>query len=366
MSKIKFNKINEQLLEVSISEDAPLEMVEELTNSLLSKGLEEDTKSSTLCTRRFKVIKKYNVEDVADLLIKSLMRMNKQDDDTMSPTERRRKMMAESQGVKYEPNKVVPKVEQGFTGSTSISKIPSQPNIKTMNELQKPAPNLLPKKAASEGDIEKSSYGPKGSELYDQADNAKRKMGNIGDVVGDAPNKNVKSYSTKPGQLSSKAQADITARAQAKLNRKQPVKIFSQEEKDVLAAKMGLKKSWADHPPFPSAEEEIMKFAAIQKGNKDENQLSNQLANLMSGRSMLGQGHRQPTSDEMLAAGESMGMGISESTVQKAEAEWGNSFNNWLVEASKPISQRFSSAEEEEQYWNSIGVQDRDDGRSGY
>lgn len=363
MSKIKFKKIDEHSLEISISKNAPLEIVEELTNSLLSKGLEEDARISTLCTRRFKVVKRSNAEDVADLLIKSLIKMSKQDD-AMSPTERRRKMMAESQGVKYEPNKVVPKIEQGFTGSTSIPKTPGQSNIRTMNELQKPAPNILPKKAASE-DVEKSSYGPIGTELYDQAVNAKRKMNNVGDIAGDAPNKNVKSYSTKPGQLSSKAQADMTARTQAKLNRKQPVKVFSQEEKDALALKMGLKKTWANHLPFPSAEEEIMNFAAIQKKSKDENQLSNQLADIMNQKSMLGQ-NRQPTSNEMITAGESMRIGMPASSIQKTHAEWGDSFNNWLAEASKPINQRFSSAEEEDQYWNSIGIQDRDDGKTGY
>lgn len=367
MSKIKFNQVDDTTIEVTLSKDTPLDMVTHLNKSLTDRGMIEDVSNSTLSVRRFYIAKKSSMEDIADQLIKSLMRMNKEED-SMSPMERRRKMMAESQGVEYKPGTVVPNVNQSFTGRTAIPQTPEQTNIDRMNQLKKPAPNVLPKKAASEdgSEVNKGDYGPKGAGLYNPADNARRKASNVGDVAGEGPNKNVKAYSSRPGQQSAKAQADLLARQQAKLNRKQPIKVFSEEEKQALASKMNLKKGWADHLPFPSAEQEIMNFAATQKGIQTENQLSNQLANLMSGRSMLGQGHRQPTSEEMIAAGQSMGMGISESTVQKADTQWNNSFNNWLVEASKPISQRFSSEEEEQQYWSSIGIQDKDDGRSGY
>lgn len=366
MSKIKFNHIDSDTLEVKISKDAPLEMVEQLTKSLVGRGLEEDVANSTLSVRVFRTPQRRSIEDIADRLIKSLMAMKKDDGSgsSMSPTERRRKMMAESQGIEYKPNMVVPNVNQSFTGRTAIPETPEQTNIDRMNELKKPAPNLLPKKAAS--DITKSDYGPKKAKLYNQADNERRKANNVGDVAGEGPNKNVKAYSTKPGQLSAKAQAGELARKQAKMNKDQPVKVFSQEEKDALARRMGLKKGWTQHAPIPNADEEVINTIAADKKTASEGALANQLANLMSGRSMLGQSHIQPTSEQMIAAGQSMGLVPSNEIVEKTEAKWNNSFNNWLIEASKPISQHFSSEQDEKDYWASIKVEDRDDGRSGY
>jgi hypothetical protein len=57
-------------------------------------------------------------------------------------------------------------------------------------------------------EVEKSNYGPKGAGLYDPTVNIERKKNNTGDVVGEGPNSNAKSYSTKPGQLSAKQQAE--------------------------------------------------------------------------------------------------------------------------------------------------------------
>ena len=56
----------------------------------------------------------------------------------------------------------------------------------------------------------KSDYGPPGTAAHAQYQphaNQERKAGNTGDVAGEGPNKNVKSYSSKPGQLSAKQQA---------------------------------------------------------------------------------------------------------------------------------------------------------------
>jgi len=368
MSRIKFSQIDSKTLEVAISEETPLDIVEQLNKSLISKGMTQDITNSTLSIRRYSFYSTSKAEDIADRLIKSLVNLTK-DDTALSPMEQRRKMMAEAQGVEYVPNKVVPKVNQTFTGRTSIPEKPDQTNVDRMNQLKKPAANILPKKAASDDsqhDVQKSSYGPKGAELYSQADNARRKVKNVGDIAGQGPNKNVKSYSSKPGQLSAKAQASNLIREQGKLNRKQPVKILSQEEKDELAIKMGLKKSWINHNAIPNADKEVIKVDTVQKAIISESALANQLANLMDNKSMLGQSYRQPTSEEMIAAGESMGLASSNDVINKAEDRWNNSFNNWLVEASKPISQRFSSPEEEQLYWNSIGIEDRDDGRSGY
>ena len=58
---------------------------------------------------------------------------------------------------------------------------------------------------------------------YKLEDNIRRKANNTGDSIDWETNTNVKSYSTKPGQLSAKQQADRTLKEQQKLNRKQPV-----------------------------------------------------------------------------------------------------------------------------------------------
>ena len=61
----------------------------------------------------------------------------------------------------------------------------------------------------SKNEVKKSNYGPKGAKMYNLADNVGRKANNTGDTAGDGPNQNVKSYSTKPGQLSAKQQAAL-------------------------------------------------------------------------------------------------------------------------------------------------------------
>lgn len=90
-------------------------------------------------------------------------------------------------------------------------------------------------------EIEKSNYGPKGTAAgaqYQAHANQERKANNTGDVVtGIGRNKNVKAYSSKPGQLSAKQQA---AAMHTKANQKAnsgPVKSdFSDEEKKKFEA----------------------------------------------------------------------------------------------------------------------------------
>ena len=76
--------------------------------------------------------------------------------------------------------------------------------------------------------------------LYNEVDNIRRKARNTNDQVEAGQNRNVKAYSTKPGQLSARAQADVQAKQYAKLNKKQPVKTLadmSPEEIEKIKAK---------------------------------------------------------------------------------------------------------------------------------
>ena len=87
-----------------------------------------------------------------------------------------------------------------------------------------------------------SNYGPKKAGLYNAPDNERRKVSRTGDVVeGVGPNTAARSYSTKPGQMSAKESANEEQKKVKKLSG--PVKVFSPEEKQALATKMGLKKS---------------------------------------------------------------------------------------------------------------------------
>lgn len=204
-------------------------------------------------------------------------------------------------------------------------------------------------------EVDKSDYGPKGAGLYNVADNVRRKMGNTGSVAGQGKNVNVKSYSTRPGQLSAKQQA-----ARAPSGPAGPVKQYTPEQIAAINEARKLKKNaetlpWVRHNEIPSTpkKEKVLK--------KAEDLMANQLANLMAGRSMLGNTPKQPTDEEMFGH-----LVPKEEAIKKAEDSWNNIHNDWLKEASKPISSRFNSPEEEEAYWASIKIQDRDDGKSGY
>lgn len=361
MSKIKINQINEQEVVVSLSTDTPLEMVQELTKSLEDKGLYEDLAKSTLTTRYFKQHK----EDVADELIKSLRSLAK--DDNTWHLNKPGAMAAHNK--KQRDIDLVSRREKTLIGKpdkprTNVAPQPTAP--KPMNEI-KAAPeapksiiqSIKDKFQKDEEDMDKSGYGPKDGGQYDPKDNARRKATNIGSQVGTGPNVNVKQYTTD--KFSGR-----TPQTDPKLKRPQPVKQFTPEQIAEENKKRGLIKSWAEHLPFPNAEEEIAKMARNSRVAQGDDAMANQLANMMNSKAMLNPNHKQPTRDEFLQAGEAMGLGVTEEMVKTNDTQWGNTFNNWIQEATKPISQRFASEEEEKAYWSRIQISDRDDGQSGY
>ena len=240
-----------------------------------------------------------------------------------------------------------------------------------VNNRQSPAVPTTPKmgtgnswaKKSEDEDLDKSGgFKFKGGNTYDTAANVKRKANNTGSVAGEGKNVNVKAFSTKPGQLSAKQQADKTPYKGAA----GPVKQYTPEQIAAINEARKLKKNseelpWITHAGVPNADREIEHVQKTNPAVKAENLMSNQLANMMQGRSMLGTPPpRQPTDEEMFGR-----FVPSEEEIQKAESQWNNRMN-WLEEAMKPIASRFNSPEEEEQYWNSIKVTDRDDGKPGY
>jgi hypothetical protein len=169
----------------------------------------------------------------------------------------------------------------------------------------------------------KSDYGKfKGGSMYSTADNVRRKATNTGDVAeGAGKNVNVKAYSSKTGQLSAKQSAEEESKRYRQLNRKQPVRTFSPEE---IATINEQRKKLASSIDIDAEHSE--------KITKNEHEIANNLANLLKLNPNVS---NRPT-------------------------------NDWIAEASKPISHKFSSEEEEMVYWQSIKVSDKDDGGYGY
>ncbi len=79
-------------------------------------------------------------------------------------------------------------------------------------------------------------------EGYKVEDNIRRKQNNTADELGWGPNNNVKSYSSKPGQLSAKSESQRLIDKQRRLNKKQPVtqlsKITCPIEREAFLNKM--------------------------------------------------------------------------------------------------------------------------------
>lgn len=237
--------------------------------------------------------------------------------------------------------------------------------VSTLHPTDTGSHSVNPMAKEEDDEMDKSNYGPKGSGQYDVADNAKRKARNVGDVIDTGKNVNVKAYSTKPGQLSSKAQAAMEAKNAKKLSG--PVIHYTPAQIAAINEARNLKKSfeekaWVTHSNVPSADEEVVKLQATNPVEQGENALANQLANLMLNKAMLGnKPPRQPTNEEMFGH-----LVPSEQQLAKSQQDWTGAINNWIAEATKPISQRFSSEEEEIEYWNSIKVANNKGDDYGY
>lgn len=392
MSKIQFEQINEDLIEVVIPEETPLEMVQQLTKSLTARGLVEDSVNSTLSVRYF-----YRPEDkanqLADKLIKSLEGLTKGDDELpywhpkaqMANQKRVREMeIAERRaknGIK-QPSNVSPAPEPLVSPD-----VPTAPTPGTLSPVAytSPHPKMVDntpaamntaggtgkryayindpvgKKEHVEGcqcdkclEMQKSGYGPKGGGQYSVADNIRRKANNTGAQTGFGANVNTKQYTSAKF-----AGKDMQSSAAQKRPSK-PIK-WTPEQIEAENKKRGLKKGWAEHNSIPSAEEEILNLAKNVRVD-GETEAANRLSQLMAGKGLLGvQPPPQPTDEQMFGH-----LAVTEEMAKAAEQKWQGAAFDWLKEAQKPISQNFRSEEEEIAYWNSIKVSDRDDGKSGY
>lgn len=367
MNRIELEQISESEVEVVIPPETPLEAVEQLTKGLKVRGLVEDLQKSTNCVRYFykPEEKTSRAAELADKLIKSLESMSKEEGTVHSkktPFSPRPKLNRDikppANTTPTAPSTDIPRDQPQWSAGGSGRRYAYIPDL----PLKVKKDDDHAEDCQCEDCLNKSNYGPKGAGAYTAVDNARRKSKNL-DPVGVGPNVNAKAVSTKPGQMSGKAQVNLTARIQNAANKKQPVRRFTPEEIEAENKKRGLKKhSWGQHLPFPSAEEEIMRLAKVDQTQVGEDALANQLANVMVGKAMLGAPPPgQPTDEQLFGH-----LVVTEEMAKANEKKWQGAAFDWLKEAAKPISQKFASEEEELAYWNSIKVGDRDDGQSGY
>ena len=120
--------------------------------------------------------------------------------------------------------------------------------------------------------LDKSNYGPKGAGLYDPTVNIKRKETRTSEVVPDAgKNIGVRSYTTSGSSL--QAAHEANQQKEQRVKEKQSVKIFTEEEKRALEAKMksdpAIKMEDLSKPPVSEAQRRAMWAAASGKSKLD-------------------------------------------------------------------------------------------------
>lgn len=316
MSKIKISKLDDNTVVATIHPDTPLELVDSLSKSFYDKGLYEDLSKSTLSKRYF-----YKEEDIADKLIKSLEFMAK-----------KHKLSPEEEIKQYNEQKVVMDREGFGEKSWHLNKPGA---VAAHNRKQK---------------------------KIDEENRAKR-----ANIKPPTQSKPITPTTAQPTVLPPRSNKLHSPELSGTVNYSKNPETTKKTEADKvqLEAENKFKKAWAEHLPFPSALEKV--------GSSDnlngESVAAQQLADMMSNKSMFSQEHRQPTEEDFIMAGEQMGLGVSEKVLKSQEQSWGNAINNWYTEASKPLNARFSSEEEELAYWKNIGVSDnanRDSGEPGY
>jgi len=265
-------------------------------------------------------------------------------------------------------------------------------NIKNALKQQKikeqPKPKLAVVKSVEEladelikslSNLTKSNYGPKDMGLYSLVDNIKRKENNIGDVVeGNGKNQNVKAW-TKGGRGSKSQQADLENKRdhKARVAFANELKLYHAEKKpgDAVLLPAELKQHIhsrlldkavaANNPPAPQKAPPTTVLRHNLKQSRpewDEDDMANALAKIAP----LGQPSLQPSNKEFEQAALNSGMAVTQKQADALNKNWGGAIQDFFSEASKPISSRFANEKEEEVYWASIKIADRDNGSSGY
>jgi hypothetical protein len=351
MSNIQLKQVGENEIEVSLAAETPIDEVHQLIKSLTIRGFVENLNKSTLAIRYFhRPTDKVN--DLADTLIKSLSKaapslvQNVSSSRTNVPGMRGWSMDSSTGSFHHSTHGVVSPRKNKAGGFDLIHAGKTVGNANDMNSLagkfREYAGSLQPQETGHiDPEMMKSGVAkPFGVNMYDSKANIKRKAKNVGESVENiGPNKNVKPYSGKPGKLSNKQQNNLQFKRDAKKYTK-TIEHTPEEKAKIMAEYQARELN-----------------NRLKKGKEDQTKrgediMANQLKDMMLNKSILGATPPpQPSDQEMFGH-----LAVSEEQAQVAEQQWNGTINNWLAEAMKPLSSRFSSEEEELAYWDSIKV----------
>jgi hypothetical protein len=298
MSKIKVEQISETEVEIQLSAETPMEMVNQLSKSLNAKGFVEDLSKSIVSKRLF-----YKPEDsmnqAADALIKSLEKMadksNPYSKEAMMQAKERNRMNDRRAAAGIKPtltdamvadSKNVPKPKLD-TASPKVSGPSTLPGV----------PNKLHNKDLSgKVNYTKKSEHPDNCSCRECKESRKN---------------------------------DVMKKAERKLN-------WNQGDLDRVATNFA--RAMSDK---------------LVKGTE----VAGKINEMYNSKIQL-----QPTDQELFGRFE-----VTEEMAKQAQSGFNNKLNDFFAEASKPLSSRFASAEEEAAYWDSIPTSgNRDDGKPGF
>ena len=326
MAKIKINKINDSEIEVILDNDIPLAMVESLNKSLEERGLVQDDSRSSLGKRYFVRPSHRDVDDVYEKLTKSLEGMIKADEQTKLAWEQKRQSRLVDRNTRRASAGMKPISMEQFKNPTG-AKSPAEITPPAVHPVAGVAPAAATPTAS-----------PKSNTL----------PGVVNTLH--SPNLSGKVNYTKKNE-------DDHIENDPKCSCMKCSSMRKNNLNKSLHDKLKGGNSWGQHLPFPSADQ--------PGSNKPlptaEDIMANQLANMMMGKNMMkpvagvpllgSVVQAQPTNEQMFGH-----LVPTEEMLKSADENWHNRINNWMQEASKPISARFKSEEEELAYWRSIGT----------
>jgi hypothetical protein len=107
-------------------------------------------------------------------------------------------------------------------------------------------------------------------------------------------------------------------------------------------------------------------YKSATPAEKAEQKVMDMLAKTIGGMIAPMNRKLQPTQEEFEQAMIAQGIAFTPEQLEKMDQDWGNTMTDFFAEASKPISARFKSEEEEEAYWANIRVSDKADNGPGY
>ena len=315
MSGIKVNTISEYEVEVLLDNDVPLEMVETLNKGLEDRGLYQDTSRSSLGKRCYTRRAPSDVDSIHEELFKSIKRKFNVGPNIERGWAIQRQNRLNRRNEQREANKMPPINMNQMMNPTTAPKpdpvVPAAPRPQGPTTLNTP------------------------NRLHDSS--------MVGAHYSNDPNK-AKKNEDGPDVHGEKCTCD-----KCKAARKTDL------NKSLRERLTGNK--WGQHNPFPSAHQ--------PNANKPlptaEQLMADQLANVMMAKKMMqpipgapllgSVAPPQPTDDQLFGH-----LVPNEQMLKAADRQYSNGMNDFFSEAMKPISSRFSSEEEELQFWANLKV----------